>query len=154
MSVVLQILMAMLLALAVPDQGSQAVRADLAMMEGEFYLVAGEINGQAMPDDMVKSARRVTKNGVVTVYFGGQAAMTARIILDPSKKPRELNYEMIDGPSKGRRQLGIYELFDNPKHIELKLCVAGPDFDRPIDYSTSPGSGRTMTVWRRDKPGD
>ena len=54
---------------------------------------------------------------------------------------------MIDGPNKGKRQLGIYEVEGDT----LRSCFAAPDAERPRDFTSQPGDMRTSTVWKREK---
>ena len=62
-----------------------------------------------------------------------------------SKKPKTIDYDVIDGPTKGKKQLGIYELEGDT----VKFCFAKPDSERPTDFK--PGEGRTSSVWKREK---
>jgi hypothetical protein len=52
---------------------------------------------------------------------------------------------MLDGTTKGSKQLGIYEL----KNGILKSAFAAPGAERPKDFSTKPGDMRSVTVWKR-----
>jgi hypothetical protein len=41
--------------------------------------------------------------------------------------------------------LGIYKLVDGV----LTTCIAAPGGKRPVEFSSEPGSGRTLSSWRR-----
>jgi uncharacterized protein (TIGR03067 family) len=79
--------------------------------------------------------------------MGGQIFLKAKITIDPSKKPKTIDYEMTEGFTKGKKQLGIYELDEET----FKSCFGRPGTERPVDFSSNPGDGRTVSVWRRDK---
>jgi uncharacterized protein (TIGR03067 family) len=127
------------------DAPQDAVKAEMARLEGEWSMVSGEIDRQPLPEEMVKTAKRVAKDGETTVTIGGQLFMKANFTVDPTKKPKAIDYEFTGGPTKGKKQLGIYELDGDT----AKFCFASPGQDRPADFTTKEGSGRTLSVWKR-----
>ncbi len=129
------------------DKDADAVKKDLAQLEGEWSMVSGEIDTMALPDEYLKNAKRVSKGDETTVTFGKMLFMKAKYTIDPTKKPKTINYIMTDGPTKGKTQLGIYEL-DGEK---VKFCFAAPGKDRPKEFKTSEGSERVLSVWKREK---
>lgn len=126
---------------------AQDAKKEMARPEGEWTMESGEIDGQAMPEDMRKTAKRVVKYGETTVTVGGQMFMKAKFVVDPSKKPKTIDYTMTGGPTEGKTQLGIYELDGET----VKFCFSAPGKDRPTDFTTKAGSGRTLSVWKRAK---
>jgi uncharacterized protein (TIGR03067 family) len=124
-----------------------AVKEEMAKLQGEWSMISGEIDGQAMPKEFLQGAKRVAKDDKTTVTIAGQLFMEAQFSVDPSKKPKTIDYTMTGGPTKGKQQLGIYELDGD----QVKFCFASPGKDRPADFSTAPGSDRTLSVWKRDK---
>jgi uncharacterized protein (TIGR03067 family) len=126
----------------------EAVKKDMAQLQGDWAMVSGEIDTQAMPDEYVKSATRVAKGDETTVMIGKKLFLKAKFSIDPTKKPKTIDYTMTDGPTKGKTQLGIYELDGDT----VKFCFASPGQDRPADFTTAKGSGRTLSVWKRVKP--
>jgi uncharacterized protein (TIGR03067 family) len=133
------------LALTGADGIPDAVKKEMARLEGEWTMVSGEIDGVPMPEQMRKGARRVAKDGETTVTINGQLFMKAKFTVDPTKKPRSIDYLFTGGPTKGKKQLGIYELDGDT----VKFCFAAPDTDRPADFTTKAGSRRTLSVWKR-----
>ena len=130
-----------LTALGVDD----AAKRDLALMQGEWTMVSGERGGMQMPANIVATGRRVCKDDQVTVNVGGMLIMKATFTVDASKSPRTIDYDVKDGPSKGKKQLGIYELNGDT----LKFCFAEPDQPRPDSFETKAGDGRTLSVWKK-----
>lgn len=135
-----------LLALTAPGHGQDA-KKEMARLEGEWTMESGEIDGQAMPEEMRKTAKRAVKDRETTVTVGGQMFMKAKFVVDPSKKPKTIDYTMTGGPTAGKTQLGIYELDGDT----VKFCFSAPGKDRPTDFTTKEGSGRTLSVWKRAK---
>ena len=137
-----------ILLLAVGDPGvAQDAKKETAQLEGEWTMVSGEIDGQSMPEEMRKTARRVVKDGETTVTIGDRLFMKARFSIDPAKKPKTIDYTMTGGPTEGKTQLGIYELDGDT----VKFCFSAPGKDRPTEFTTKEGSGRTLSVWKRAK---
>jgi uncharacterized protein (TIGR03067 family) len=124
-----------------------AVKKDMAGLQGEWSMVSGSADGQPMPDQMLKQSKRVCKGDETTTTVAGKLFMKAKFTIDPSKKPKTIDYEMTDGFTKGKRQLGIYELDGDT----FKSCFAGPGIERPIDFTSQPGDRRTLSVWKREK---
>ena len=127
---------------------SQAVKKDMARLQGEWSMVSGSADGQAMPEQMLKQMKRVCQGDETTTKMGNQVFLKAKFTVNPVKKPKAIDYQMTDGFTKGKTQLGIYELDGDT----FKSCFAKPGSERPKDFSTKPGDGRTLSVWKRDKP--
>jgi uncharacterized protein (TIGR03067 family) len=126
---------------------ADAVKKDLAQLEGDWAMVSGERDGQALPEEYVKTATRVAKDQVSTVTIGGMVVMKSKYTIDPSKKPKAIDFEAVEGEAKGSKLHGIYELDGDT----LKFCLAPADKDRPTEFTAKEGSGRTMSVWKRAK---
>ena len=80
--------------------------------------------------------------------MNGRVFFKAKIAIDPSQKPKTIDYEMTEGFTKGKKQLGIYELEGDT----FKSCFGRPGAERPSDFTSKPGDGRTLSVWKREKP--
>ena len=126
-------------------EDSEAIKKDKAQLQGEWSMVSGSADGSAMPDAMRETAKRVCKGDETTVTVGGQLIMKANFALDPSRKPKTIDYQMIDGPTKGKKQLGIYEATGDT----AKFCFGSPGAERPTDFTSKPGDGRTVSEWKR-----
>ena len=127
------------------DKGS--VKKEGAALQGEWAMVSGTANGMPIPEQMVKNMKRVCKGGEVTVTMGEQIFMKAKVKLDPSAKPKTVDFEVTDGPNKGKKLLGIYEVEGDT----FKSCFAAPDAERPKDFTSKEGDMLTSTVWKRVK---
>jgi uncharacterized protein (TIGR03067 family) len=57
--------------------------------------------------------------------------------------PRQIDYTPLTGPYAGQTSLGIYGVIGGTQVI----CFAQPGQPRPTDFSTFPGSGRTLNIW-------
>ena len=126
---------------------SDAVKKELARLEGEWAMVSGERDGQTLPEEYVKTGTRVAKDGVSTVTIAGMVVMKSKYTIDPTKKPKAVDFEATEGEAEGKKIRGIYELDGDT----VKFCVAAPDKDRPTEFTAKEGSGWTLSVWRRAK---
>jgi uncharacterized protein (TIGR03067 family) len=129
-------------------ENNDGIKQDLALLQGEWAMVSGSADGQAMPDDMLKQMKRVCKGDETTATMGGQVFLKAMITIDPSKQPKTIDYQMLDGFTKGKTQLGIYEVSGDT----FKSCFAKAGGERPLDFTSKPGDGRTLSLWKREKP--
>ncbi len=124
-----------------------SVTNDLAQLQGTWTMVSGSADGQAMPDEMLKQMKRVCKRDETTTTMGGQVFLKAKFTIDPSRKPKTIDYQMIDGFTKGKTQLGIYKVDGDT----FKSCFAAAGDERPKDFTSQPGDKRTTSVWKREK---
>src|SRR6266581_3630155 len=88
----------------------EAIKKDLAQLQGEWTIVSASADGQSMSEDMLKQMKRVCKGDEITVTMGDQIFLKAKITIDPSKKPKTIDYDMTEGYSKGKKQLGDDEI--------------------------------------------
>jgi len=126
---------------------NEAIKKDMAQLQGEWSMMSGIADGQPMPEEMLKHMKRICKGDETTVTTAGQIFLKAKIAIDPSKKPKAIDYQMTEGPTKGKKQLGIYQIDGDT----LKSCFAKPGAERPTDFTSKPGEGRTLSVWKREK---
>jgi uncharacterized protein (TIGR03067 family) len=125
----------------------EAVKKEIAKLQGEWSMVSGSANGQPMPAEMLKQMKRVCKGDETTTTMAGQLFMKAKIAIDASKNPKTIDYRMSDGPTKDKTQLGIYETNGDT----FRSCFASPGAERPTDFSSKPGDGRILSTWKREK---
>jgi uncharacterized protein (TIGR03067 family) len=127
------------------DDPPDAAKKDLVKLQGEWSMISGEKDGQAAPKDVIQGAKRVCKDDELTVTVDDRVYMKAKIALDPSKKPKAIDYVVTEGDHKGKKLLGIYEMDGDT----VKFCLASPDKERPNDFTAERGSGRTYSTWKR-----
>jgi uncharacterized protein (TIGR03067 family) len=113
--------------------------------EGEWQMLSGTMNGTAMDASAVQWVKRVTRGNQTTVLAGPQTMLKVEFTFDPSASPPSIDYVNLHGPSKGKRQQGIYRFEGDV----LTVCVAAPGAVRPGEFASVPGDGRTLTSWKR-----
>jgi len=136
---------------AAPAATPAAARSPVASkteseFEGEWRMVSAVMDGIPMDASAVEWVKRITHGNETTVYAGPQMLMKMEFTCDSSRIPRTIDYVHTAGSNKGKMQLGIYEYADGL----LKVCVAAPGGERPLQFQSDRGDGRTYTVWKRD----
>jgi uncharacterized protein (TIGR03067 family) len=128
-----------------------AARDDRALIKGTWQLVYAESEGKRAPVERIRNVRVEIKDGTHSVYFGDQqVAHDIHFTMDPKATPKTTDDTLNDGPEAGKQIHGIYELDDD----SLLSCVAKVGQDRPQEFTTKPGSGRTLRVFKRVRPGE
>src|SRR3954463_14342754 len=83
---------------------TEAVKKDLAALQGEWSMVSGTADGQPMPEETRKELKRICKGDEITVMMGEQVFLKAKITIDSASKPKTIDYQMIEGFTKGKKQ--------------------------------------------------
>src|SRR5262249_14610018 len=129
------------------DAAQDAAKKDTASLEGEWTLVSAERNGEPLPEEVIKTARRGFKGNESTVTVNDEVVLKATFTVDATKKPKTIDYKVTQGEAEGKTILGIYELDGD----NAKFCSGAPGGERPTDFTAKEGSGRTSSVWKRAK---
>jgi uncharacterized protein (TIGR03067 family) len=123
------------------------LRAELALLEGEWAMVACERDGHSLHKAMIKTGKRLANGNETTVMFGDEVFLKAAYSLGVAQRPKTIDYILTAGPSQGEIQRGIYELDGDV----ATFFFAAPSQPRPVDFSAPAGAGATRTVWKRHK---
>ena len=111
-------------------------------LEGEWSMESLVTDGRALEAEWAKMGKRVVTGNEVKVLMGPQVQVHATFTVDRSRKPMEMNYVHVKG---GRKQLGIYRLEGGI----LTTCMGKPGGPRPDGFTSKPGDGRTLGVWKK-----
>jgi uncharacterized protein (TIGR03067 family) len=129
------------------DQRTMQIQADYDALTGRWQLVKSFVDGKQVPEAEIRKTVLITDHD--TFRFPADAgvgtAPQGRFTIDPTKNPKEVDSTALAGPNKGKITRGIYEIIDaNNK----RACWGQPEDPRPTDFTSSPGSGRTVQYWR------
>jgi uncharacterized protein (TIGR03067 family) len=137
-------LLVSLLLLAGQNQPGKDAAKTTRDFEGIWQLVSAMTDGKPTPADVVSKIHVVIKDGKHSVYFKeGVLAHQIPFKVDTTRTP----YETTDALPDGKLIKGITKLDADT----LTSCVAKPGKERPTEFSSKPGSGHTLRVFKRAK---
>jgi uncharacterized protein (TIGR03067 family) len=139
-----------LLALAIASsmKGDDAVKADLDKLQGTWFLVTMEREGEEVEREAFKDWMAVYEGNRLTLRAGEMVRRRGIVTLQPARHPKAINTWDQDGPYEDQTIPGIYELQGDT----LRLCFARPGEDRPKEFTTKRGTGFLYCVYKRKRP--
>lgn len=114
-------------------------------LQGEWSAVKLVRDGISLPPMMLKVGSRSMSGHAVKVDFGGQVVVDALVRLSESMDPIHVEYQDRSAGGSGTLQFGILR-WDGDDAV---FCMAASGQPRPDDFTSEPGSGRTLSQWRR-----
>ena len=129
-----------------PDK-AKLIAKDYDALTGRWQLVSSVVDGKAVPEAEVKQTVLITDHNEFRFPADARVgtAPLGKFTIDPTTRPKQVDSTAIEGPDKGKVTKGIYEIVDaNNK----RACWGKPGGSRPTDFTSEPGSGRTLQNWR------
>jgi uncharacterized protein (TIGR03067 family) len=123
-----------------------AASADVKKLQGTWRLVSGVNDGKKLGAKAIEGSRLTIEGNKHTVEVGGKTYKGTHK-LGADKKPKTIDITDTEGPFKGRKVLGIYEVDGD----EFRICYHPAGKERPKDFTASAGSGNNSHVWKREK---
>lgn len=118
----------------------------LTRLQGDWAALELNRDGTQMPDEWLAFGSRVTTGNETKVVFGGQVMAHAKMRFDQTATPMTVDYLNLAGAGKGKISLGLFD-WAGPGNDEARFTIATPGLPRPTDFA--PGTGRTVSRWRR-----
>src|SRR5688500_16531085 len=142
--------------LALADPPATTPASDLDKLQGYWKPLQCEYEGKAqMPADIMKQVTVVFDKSEYHLYFKDEKAPAgqpgilrlakANVTLDSATKT--ITFEFADGPLKGKKSHGIYEVAGN----QLKMCYGSVDKPKPTKFESPAGSGYFLETWARQQ---
>lgn len=129
------------------DAGDEAAKKDMERFQGNWTLISAERDGKKTPLEEAKKITLTIQAKQFVLRKDGVIVSEGTMALDPTKTPKEIAEAITTGPNKGKMFLAIYEI-DDEHH---KICFAAAGKERPTAFSSMPGSGQLLQVWKRAK---
>ena len=133
--------------LASGEPAQDEVSAELKELRGTWQLVEEIDDGKPMPaEEAKKSKLTFDGTGKWKVEIDGKIIGEGTALINPTRKPKTIDYTFTQGEAAGASFLAIYELTgDVFRHCGVMKGT------RPSEFSSKPGSGQTLTTFRREK---
>jgi uncharacterized protein (TIGR03067 family) len=143
--------------LALADPPAATPTSDLDKLQGYWKPLQCETEGKAMmPADLMKQVTVVFDKNEYHLYFKDSKLdkdnkpiilrlALANVSLDSATKT--ITFEFADGPLKGKKSHGIYEVAGN----QLKMCYGPSDKPKPTKFESPAGSGYFLETWARQQ---
>ena len=135
-----------------------APTGDLEKLQGYWKPLQCDFEGKAqMPAEVMQQVTVVFDKSEYHLYFKDEKAIgpngkpvvlrlaLANVALDVSTSPRTITFEFAEGPFKGQKRHGIYELAGN----QLKMCYGPADNPKPSKFESGANSGYFLETWAR-----
>jgi RNA polymerase sigma factor (sigma-70 family) len=119
-------------------------RTDARRLQGVWELIERIDDGKKAPPGQIRDVRLVLTDKEWRSDCAGDLFRQATYTIDPSRQPRRLDFTN-QGDFAPHVCQGIYR-FD---WDQLVLCYPRPNAERPARFESKPGSGVTLTRWRR-----
>lgn len=130
------------------DAKDKAIKIDHKLIEGIWRIVALEVNGNKAGEEDARKLSVVNgSDGTWRLLSEGKEISIGTSTIDPTKKPKTLDFTATEGEGKGNQYLGIYELGEKTR----KMCFAPPGKDRPTEFASTPGSEFILVTFEREK---
>jgi uncharacterized protein (TIGR03067 family) len=134
------------LPLLAADAKQEAIDRDHALTKGTWRIVTLVVNGNTVNED---DARKITvvngAQGEWEILVDGNRMMRGTSTIDPTTTPKEIDATVTEGDGLGRKTLGIYETGEKTRRV----CYAAAERSRPGEFTSDPGSERTLVVFER-----
>ncbi len=115
----------------------------LHRLEGEWVPVQLAHNGEPMKEQWLAFGSRKTVGNEVTVVFGGQVMVHAKVRVEERATPVAVDYLNLDGRQAGTVSHGIMDWIGD----EVRFLMAAPGQPRPSDFGSLRAG--TFSQWRR-----
>lgn len=131
---------------ATADDAKEAVNKDRQRIEGTWQVTALTINGNKAKAEDVKKLTVVNgSDGTWSVRSEGREISSGTSTVDPTKKPKTIDFTPTSGGGKGEKFLGIYKLGKNSR----RLCFSPSGKARPTEFSSTTDNQHVLVVFKR-----
>jgi uncharacterized protein (TIGR03067 family) len=131
------------------DDGKEAaIKKARKQFEGTWQVVSLQVDGNTVAEEDAKKIMVVNEaDGKWAIEVEGKIVVRGTSMIDPTKKPGTVDLTTTEGDDPGKISLGVYEFKDDTR----KVCYAGPDMERPTEFTSQSGSKNILAVLKRVK---
>ena len=129
-----------------PGEFDGPLTPTLAKLQGAWAPVEMINSGSPLQSSYLSYGSRVQSGVETKVVFAGQTMVHAKVRVDERTTPLEMDYLNLHGKGKGSISQGLFRWDGDDEAI---FCIGSPGSQRPDDFTSAKGSGRTFSRWRR-----
>jgi uncharacterized protein (TIGR03067 family) len=130
------------------DGTDDAIKKDRQRLQGTWRVTALTVNGNKVKEADAKKITVVNgDDGTWSVRSESKEISHGTSVLDPTKKPKTIDFTPRDGGGKGDRFQGIYQLKKNSR----KLCFAPAGKVRPTEFTSTADNQHILVTLERVK---
>lgn len=125
---------------------------DLGLLQGYWKPLSILFEGRSqMPPEEMAKVTSVFDQAEYHLYYRDKAKdvilklAIMNVTLDATTTPKTIHFEFANGPLKGQKRHGIYEIAGN----ELKLCYGPTEKAKPTRFEAPDKSGYFLEVWAK-----
>lgn len=130
------------------DAKEAAIKKDHKLIEGTWRIKTLKVNGNKAGDaDASKFTVVNGADGAWSLRSEGNEIAKGTSTIDPTQKPKTIDFMPTSGQDQGQTLLGIYELKKNTR----KLCFAAAGQSRPTEFSSTAENQHILVTFEREK---
>jgi uncharacterized protein (TIGR03067 family) len=135
-----------LMALLSPLPVNIGAAQDQKEIQGRWRLIHELNDGKEMPaEEASKTRLTFDAAGKWKVEFDGKVVGEGTFTLNTTTRPKTIDYAFTQGEDKGKTFTAIYKL-DGDSYTHCGVLKGA----RPKSFESRPGSGQTLSVFRRE----
>jgi uncharacterized protein (TIGR03067 family) len=121
------------------------ITPELAELQGEWLPIELVTSGQPLAANFLPYGSRTFTGAETKVVFGGQTMVHAKVKINASVSPIEVDYLNLASSKRGSISRGLMKWTAD----EVVFCMGAPGAARADDFTCAKGSGRTLSRWKR-----
>jgi len=125
----------------------KVAKEEFEKLEGGWVLISAMKDGKSLPEKEIKSLRVTMNSNRFQLEQDGRLIAEGTFTVNAARTPNEINESHTAGRSKGKTYLAIHEIDGD----QQKLCFADAGKPRPTEFSSKPGSGHLLQIWKRER---
>ena len=130
------------------DAKDDAIKKERQKYIGTWRVTSLIVDGKEISEEDAKKISVINEaDGKWTIQVEGKPLARGISDIDPTTKPKTIDFTPSDGANAGQTCLGIYELGKNTR----KLCYAPPNKHRPSEFASNPGTGYVVVTFKREE---
>jgi|688.fasta_scaffold32680_5 uncharacterized protein (TIGR03067 family) len=127
----------------------EAIKKDRKQIQGNWRIIGLEINGNKAKEEDARKLMVINgDDGSWKLMSEGKELCRGTSTIDPTAKPKQLDFAITEGSGAGNQYHAIYDLGDKKR----KMCFASKNKERPTDFVSATGSEIILVYFEREIP--